>query len=83
MLPETHHDHDSKWIAEQLELIPLSVRSITCANYSDVYNETLTTCKDELTREGMARREANTRLRIFVARTSGNKLAEVNQLKGE
>lgn len=53
MLPEHHHEHDSKWIMEQLRKIPVRYWERTAKSYSEVY-------------KNGTRAQANTRLRKYV-----------------
>jgi hypothetical protein len=76
-LPENHCTQDAKWIAEQLEQLRFSLRGRVCERYSTVYRDVY--CKDivgvqEHQKEGLARFEANTRLRIFVSKYGDSSL---------
>src|SRR5574343_742852 len=69
MLPEHHHQDDAKWIAEQLGRIPSAMRKGVCDKYSAAYRAAYEAQgAAAVFAEGPARREANTRLREFVAR---------------
>ena len=71
MLPKHHHQQDAKWIAEQLDQLNPQLRQSVCIKYSDVYREIFETSLNRLDNDGEARREANTRLRLFVDRVKG------------
>lgn len=61
------HDHDVKWVSEQLNLLPASMQSKVREKYEAVYAEVM--AKNPGVRaEGFARREANTRLLECVER---------------
>jgi len=57
------HNHDKAWVAEQLLLLPNPMRDKILAKYETVYEDILGKHKGEIAAEGLARREANTRLR--------------------
>ena len=59
------HPHDKKWVDDQLRLLPFNLRARAIENYKRVFNEELKN-NTGISRENMARREANTRLRIYV-----------------
>lgn len=67
-LPLKHNKDDAKWIGEVLLGIHERFRVDACVNYTKVFEETfnaepLSQCKD-----GKARSQANTRLRLFALR---------------
>jgi hypothetical protein len=61
------HPHDRKWVDEQLTRLPPDLRKAALEKYQRVYAQTLE-------QNGMteARREANTRLRHYIARIRKN-----------
>ena len=67
-LPKRHFSHDTKWIAEQLSKLNPAVRDKVSRRYSDVYGAIYDDTAIDYQKDGFARREANTRLRIFVDR---------------
>ena len=68
-IPTHHHPDDSRWISEQLALIPSSMRPGTAQRYSEAYQSAYDAHGGlAVFAEGPARREANTRLREFVSR---------------
>ena len=81
MIPDNHHDHDTKWIEEKLSEIPLSMHSHACVRYSEVY-ETEYQSSPEIKAEGNARRAANLRLMEFCDKVKNNKHEKVFTLKG-
>ena len=67
-LPKHHFHHDSKWIAEQLDKLHPGLRERACDRYSEVYAATYDKAVVSYQKAGFARREANTRLRVFVGK---------------
>lgn len=65
-LPRRHFPHDTKWIAEQLARLNPAVRDKVSRRYSDVYATTYDDSVVSYQKDGLSRREANTRLREFV-----------------
>lgn len=65
------HPHDEKWIAEQLALLPAPMRDNIKAKYSLCYESKMAENAGQIAAEGLARREANTRLRAAVDRFGG------------
>ena len=65
-LPKRHFSHDKTWIAEQLGKLNPAVRDKVVRRYSEVYEATYDESVVSYQKDGFARREANTRLRIFV-----------------
>lgn len=66
MLPNRHHEHDRKWIAEQLAKLPYDIAIDVCGKYSAVYQHAFDSEPSEQRKDGKARVAANTRLRQFV-----------------
>lgn len=62
------HPHDTKWISEQLALLPAPMREKITGKYSALYELTLHENSGKIDAEGLARRLANTRLRECVDR---------------
>jgi len=60
------HDHDKKWIDEQLALLPNPMRAKILDKYEQVYADVCHANQGKIEAEGLARREANTRLRECV-----------------
>ena len=60
------HDHDKKWVDEQLALLPSPMRAKILDKYEMVYKEIVLANAGKIEAEGLARREANTRLRECV-----------------
>lgn len=69
-MPEHHSNDDAKWIQEMLMKLPISARKSTAAKYSDVYEAAFNDESVSFKQENKARREANTRLRKYVAKYS-------------
>ena len=55
------HPHDAKWISEQLELLPDSMRAKVRDKYQAVYADVIARNEGSVRAEGFARREANMR----------------------
>lgn len=62
-----HHPHDRKWIEEQINRLPERLWRKATQEYDRVFRETYQNEPLERLKEGNARREANTRLRRYVA----------------
>ena len=62
------HDHDKKWVDEQLLLLPDPMRAKILAKYEAAYASVIAQNKGKIEAEGLARREANTRLRECVTK---------------
>lgn len=60
------HDHDAKWVNEQLEALPYQMRAKVMERYSEAYKAVISANVGFIGAEGLARREANTRLREYV-----------------
>ena len=67
-LPKRHFSHDRKWIVEQLGKLSPAVRDKVVRRYSEVYEATYDKAVVCYQKDGFARREANTRLRVFVSK---------------
>ena len=66
MLPERCHEHDKKWIEEQLQKLPPFAVRIAIEGYDNVFTESYDNEPIEYKKENKARRDANTRLREYV-----------------
>ena len=60
------HQHDTKWVQEQLALLPSQMRDKVLEKYEAVYLQVVSDNAGKIAAEGLARREANTRLRECV-----------------
>lgn len=60
------HEHDVRWITENMRRLPGGLRNKVLKKYSSAYLETLEANRGLIASENLARREANTRLRIFI-----------------
>ena len=67
-LPGSYYPDDKKWITEQLGMVAHSVRNGVILRYAEVYEEAYANTLDANQKACEARREANTRLRLFVER---------------
>ncbi|MFQ6245282.1 hypothetical protein ACLMPP_12495 [Yersinia enterocolitica] len=65
-MPTAFCKDDEAWIREQLLQLPPSLRRRVAVKYTAVYQETFDSEPVSFRRENRARREANTRLRLFV-----------------
>lgn len=61
-----YHPHDKKWIAQQLNRLPLEKREPTFNSYTAVFAETYAANKGKISQVNAARLEANSRLRKYV-----------------
>jgi hypothetical protein len=66
VLPKLHHQHDKKWIEEQLKKLPPSALATAIKGYEKVFSESYDNEPIEHAKENAARRAANTRLRLYV-----------------
>lgn len=66
MLPKLHHQHDRKWIEEQLKKLPPSALATAIKGYEKVFSESYDNEPIEHKKENKARHAANTRLRLYV-----------------
>lgn len=71
----TCHIGDKKWIEDKIMTLPFSLRKIAVQKYSAVFKAEF----ERTNNEGMARREANSRLRAFVERVNGNEHSSDNR----
>lgn len=61
-----HHPDDAKWIKSQLAKLPPALRQKAITGYDRVFREVYHATPLPHQKEGEARREANTRLRLYV-----------------
>jgi hypothetical protein len=66
VLPKRYHQHDKKWIEEQLKKLPPSALAVAVRGYEKVFSESYDNEPIEHAKENAARRAANTRLREYV-----------------
>ena len=66
MLPKRCHEHDKKWIEEQLQKLPPFAVRRAIDGYDKVFTESYDNEPIEYKKENKARRDANTRLREYV-----------------
>ena len=66
------HDHDKKWIDEQIGKLPTRLQQQVRQRYAEVYREAHNAEPVEHKKEGAARRAANTRLREYVTNFTKN-----------
>jgi hypothetical protein len=66
VLPERHHQHDRKWIEEQLRRLPPSALETAIKGYEKVFSESYDSEPMEHRKENTARFSANSRLREYV-----------------
>ena len=66
MLPKLHHQHDRKWIEEQLKKLPPSALEAAIKGYEKVFTESYDSEPVEHKKMNKARFSANTRLREYV-----------------
>lgn len=64
-MPFRHHSDDAQWIDEQLSILDVETRAKVAGAYGRAYLEACDCEPLEHKKEGIARRLANTRLRIF------------------
>lgn len=77
--PKHFHPHDESWIAEQIELLPHSMRETVLKKYSKCYFDTAELNKGKIEELSVARREANSRLRILVGKYGDGGLYQVHK----
>lgn len=68
VMPSVFVPDDGKWIHEQLNSLPLSMRPRVANQYAEVYQTTFDAESMPFRQENAGRREANTRLRLYVSR---------------
>lgn len=60
----TCHHHDLKWLTEQISCLPFRYRKLACDRYSAAFVAKIDETGGD---ESLARRDANTRLRTYIA----------------
>lgn len=65
-LPSVYSQADAVWIYEQLQRLTPSVRPKIALKYAEVYEEAFEAEPVSFKQENAGRKEANTRLRLFV-----------------
>lgn len=66
MLPRQYHQHDKKWLEEQLKKLPPSALNSAINGYEKVFSESYDSESIVHKKENKARYAANTRLRKYV-----------------
>ena len=66
------HDHDKRWIDEQIGKLPTRLHDQVLRKYAEAYKEAHNAEPVEHKKDGVARRAANTRLREFVTNFTKN-----------
>lgn len=80
-LPEHHLEADAQWICQQLEGLTRQQRERAIARYSEIYRQAFDLEPVDFRKENKARREANTRLRLFVVNCSAIREGRVSKPK--
>ncbi len=78
-LPQHYCKDDEKWIAEQLSKLPKKIRTKISTSYSDVYINAYNNEPINHKKENRARREANSRLRVYVKRYTSVMTGKVSE----
>lgn len=65
-MPFRHHPDDAQWIDEQLCHLDTATRAQVAAAYGKAYQESCDLEPIAHQKDGVARRLANTRLRVFI-----------------
>lgn len=68
IMPSAFVPEDSKWIQEQLNSLPVSMRHRVANQYAEVYQASFDAEHMPFRQQNAGRREANTRLRLYVSR---------------
>ncbi|AVX38541.1 hypothetical protein [Yersinia massiliensis] len=66
IMPSAFCPEDGKWIQEQLQLLPPSLRRKVAVKYAEVYQVAFDCEPVSYRQDNRARHEANKRLRLFV-----------------
>lgn len=66
------HDHDRKWIDEQISKLPSRLHAQVRRKYAEAYREAHNAEPVDHRKDGAARRAANARLREFVTNITKN-----------
>ena len=67
-MPEFFEPDDRQWIQAQLSTLDAIERAHVCAAYSKVFRQAFAAEPNEVRKPGKARFEANTRLRLYIAK---------------
>lgn len=67
-MPSVYVPEDGKWIQEQLNGLPVSMRQKVATHYAEVYQAAFDAEPQSYRQQNAGRREANTRLRLYVCR---------------
>jgi len=81
-MPYSYFPHDMRWIGEQLDKLPPSLRGQVALKYSDAYDMAIERNKGRIEAETNARSECNTRLRKAVELYAAGGLAKTHSLEG-
>ncbi|MDE8556092.1 hypothetical protein [Pantoea vagans] len=68
IMPAAFVPEDGKWIQEQLNSLPISMRHRVASQYTEVYQASFDAEPMPFRQQNAGRREANTRLRLYVTR---------------
>ncbi|ARF51117.1 hypothetical protein [Pantoea stewartii] len=68
VMPAFYVQEDGKWIQEQLNGLPASMRHKVATQYAEVYQAAFDAEPTPYRQQNAGRREANTRLRLYVQR---------------
>ena len=79
MLPEHHHPHDKQWLIKQFDAIPVGKRGAVSHKYSVAYRDAHAAEPVEHLRDNVARRTANTRLRVYIEQLQKITLHNISQ----
>lgn len=76
MLPDKYVELDKEWIEEQISKLDHQLRAKVCMKYTEVFTEAYDSTELEYQKSNNARRESNTRLRLFVEKFATASLGE-------
>lgn len=68
VMPSVFVPEDGKWIQEQLNSLPVSMRHRVASQYAEVYQAAFDAEPKPFRQQNAGRREANTRLRLYICR---------------
>ncbi len=80
-MPYAFHPEDENWIDEQLCQLKRKSRESVCKLYGDVFSETMSKSIPDIKKSNQARKEANTRLRIYVGKCKDVLIGKVKKHK--
>jgi hypothetical protein len=66
------HEHDKKWVDEQIAKLPFRLQQSVRQRYAEVYQQAYDAEPVEHRKDGRARFAANTRLREYVEKVTKN-----------